>query len=133
MSKGLSSVYLNKLMKDLNSKSFIGTYPINKIPKLSNYKKKISLIVNLDPSFKKGSHWVSIFCINGQIIYFDSFGRKPNKIIYNILLRSKKKIIYNKKKVQSVLSNFCGFYCIGFILSQERGFDLKKFLNTFFN
>ena len=41
-------------------------------------KTKIGIIFNLDPHYKSGSHWVSLF-INikkGQIFYFDSAGPK---------------------------------------------------------
>ena len=46
-------------------------------------KKKIGVVFNLDPHYKQGSHWVSLF-INlerGLIFYFDSVGdRAPAKI-----------------------------------------------------
>ena len=46
-------------------------------------KTKIGVIFNLDPHYKSGSHWVSLF-INikkGQIFYFDSAGPKiPDQI-----------------------------------------------------
>ena len=50
---------------------------------IDNKKKKIGVVFNLDPHYKNGSHWVSLF-INlerGLIFYFDSVGdRIPRKI-----------------------------------------------------
>jgi len=50
---------------------------------IDNGKKKIGVIFNLDPHYKNGSHWVSLF-INlekGLVFYFDSVGERiPSKI-----------------------------------------------------
>lgn len=44
---------------------------------ISNGKKKIGIIFNLDPHYKGGSHWVSLFIniTKGTIFYFDSVGK----------------------------------------------------------
>ena len=55
-------------------------------------KNKIGLIFNLDPHYKSGSHWVSMFIdiSNKYIFYFDSTGDKPPKEINVLVDRIKK-------------------------------------------
>jgi hypothetical protein len=44
-------------------------------------KNKIGMVINLDESWKSGSHWVALYANldKDQIYYFDSFGKKPSK------------------------------------------------------
>jgi len=103
----LSSVDISQVMKQYEKKykcfEFIGPSPIdydthklygecvweelchlNLEDKIKNGKFKIGVIFNLDPHYKSGSHWVSLF-INIRkktIFYFDSTGEKiPNQIM----------------------------------------------------
>lgn len=41
--------------------------------------RKLGMVFNLDPHYKSGSHWVSMFAdlTNGGIYYFDSYGHNP--------------------------------------------------------
>lgn len=103
----LSSIDINKVMKQYEKTykcfEFIGPSPIDydtrKLygecvweelchfsleDKIKEGKFKIGVIFNLDPHYKSGSHWVSLF-INIRkktIFYFDSTGEKiPNQIM----------------------------------------------------
>jgi hypothetical protein len=95
----LSSIDIMKVMKQYEKAykcfEFIGPSPIdydkkkmygecvwdelchfNLANQIKNGKKKIGVVFNLDPHYKSGSHWVSLF-INlkkNQIFYFDSTG-----------------------------------------------------------
>jgi len=103
----LSSVDILKVMKQYEKAykcfSFIGPSPIdfdkhtmdgkcvweelcefNLQKEINSGKFKFGIIFNLDPHYKSGSHWVSLF-INvkkGKIFYFDSVGDKiPDQIM----------------------------------------------------
>jgi hypothetical protein len=39
--------------------------------------------------------------------------------------------IYNKKQLQSIVSNFCGYYCVYYCLLRSRGIDMNKIVNSF--
>ena len=95
---------------------FGGVGPIDLLP---NYliAKPRSFIINLDESWKPGSHWVAIyFPQSGPAYYFDSFGRYPPARIINFIERnSKHGWLYNKRKLQGDLSVLCGYYCIVFL------------------
>lgn len=95
---------------------FGGVGPIDKLPTHLIAKPR-SFIVNLDESYKSGSHWVALFFPeNGPAYYFDSFGRYPPDAIITFMERNcKYGWIYNKKKLQGDLSVMCGYYCIVFL------------------
>ena len=67
-------------------------------------KTKIGVVFNLDPHYKPGSHWVSIFInINKKyIFFFDSNGDRPpkkiKKFINTVLKQSKNLTIKGKKQ-----------------------------------
>ena len=76
---------------------------------LSNNKKMIGFIFNLDPHYKSGSHWVSMFLNIDQefLFYNDSTGSSPPKqikiLVKRILDQSKKlglNIKYTINKIQ---------------------------------
>lgn len=96
---------------------------------INKKKNKIGIIFNLDPHYKKGSHWVSLF-INIKkktIYYFDSNGetspKQIKKLSQNIINQGKKlKYPINFKydenhPVQHQYENTeCGIYSLYFII-----------------
>lgn len=130
---GLSNNYIAKLGNNLSNGSFLGVFPIDLRPDLFSTKQsQISMIINLDPHFKKGSHFVAIFKNKDLITYFDSFGEGPNKTITDYLQKFKLPVKINRKKIQSDFSDYCGYYCLGFIITQEIGIHIEKFIKFFF-
>ena len=131
---GLKNSYVQNLLRELCPKTFKGVFPIDLIPNLYSKKyrdKTISLVVNLDPHYKSGSHFVAFYKTKTNIVYFDSFGKDPNSELDEYLQKFNLPVEISKLKIQSNLSNFCGYFCIGFILSQEIRIDLKFFLQFF--
>ena len=64
--------------------------------------KRLGIVFNLDPHYKGGSHWVSMFVnLNTAGIYFfDSYGLKPRKEINDLMERLKEqgnKLLLNNK------------------------------------
>lgn len=123
---------------------------------LKKEKYKIGVIFNLDPHYKGGSHWVSLF-INIRkkcIYYFDSYGQKPEKeietFVNRVISQASKlgiemKYEYNKKRHQYSNSE-CGMYSLYFIIENlkdtpiqdlfEKRVEDKKMLelrNIYFN
>jgi hypothetical protein len=113
---------------------FIKTYALNQIPKRKISKRPIGIIVNLDPIWQEGSHWIGIFVDeknNGN--YFDSFGFPITKqeILNFFKVNNVKNILYNKYMLQHVTSSTCGPYCILFLKMRCNGFSLNEFLKLF--
>lgn len=106
---------------------YMGCFPSDHIPTCVKYP--CSMVVNLDPSGRKGSHWVAIYCVSSiHAYYFDSLGIAPFGLIKNYLQRFRR-ITRNKKPYQSVVSDYCGYYSIVFIyfcsLGKSFNFILK--------
>ena len=111
-----------------NTKTFVGTYPADKIPKLTPISRgKKLLIVNLDPSSRPGSHWVSL-CVNKTrnkriLEYFDSYGENPfTSFPATWTLK------YNPYSFQGKNSKVCGHYCVFFVSERAKNRSFKSIL-----
>ncbi len=117
----LSTIHINDVMsqyeKKYNDFKFFGAVPIDfdDLPFLGikdiNFdelydsgKKKIGFVFNLDEHWKSGSHWVALYSDleKKQIYFFDSYGKRPEKRIRNLVKRIsnwcyKKKFCSNNK------------------------------------
>ena len=120
-------------------------------------KNKIGMVINLDESWKSGSHWVALYANldKNQIYYFDSFGKKPykrtkkfiNKIFtymyknkfnksprINDIIKTSAKIKdfdvkYNSKQHQ-FNNTECGVYSMNFIIRLVRGETFDEITNN---
>ena len=117
---------------------FMGVYPSDLLPfdNLVKYKK-FSLIINLDPHTKLGSHYVALFInkyLNNKVIYFDPFGKNlTNKNIINFVKKINKNYIFSKKKIQHDISDYCGLFCLAFCVYIYKDKPLYIFLDMFIN
>ena len=75
-----------------------------------------SFVINLDPSYKPGSHWVAVyFDRNGVGEYFDSFSH------------------YNHMHVQKIYTTTCGQFVVFYIYQRSRGLMLEVILRKYFS
>ena len=58
-------------------------------------------------------------------------GRFPTKWFKTILDENCTAWIWNEKQLQSVISKFCGHYCIFYCLYRCRGADVRKVAKMF--
>jgi hypothetical protein len=156
----LSSLDINAVMKQYERKfkcfDFLGPSPIDYDKhfidgdcvwrelcefslkeQLKKQKTKIGVIFNLDPHYKNGSHWVSLF-INlrkREIYFFDSAGEPPHKQIQKFIddvitqgekLGIKFKYFVNEVKHQYTTSE-CGMYSLFFIIQMLYDVPYEKF------
>jgi len=135
MAKGLTNDYLEKITKKIVcNHHFLGVFPCDIHPNI-NVNKTFSIIFNTGDSTTSGEHFVAIYRNKKSFFYFDSFGLKPNDI--NIIdfiekNRQSRHFSWNNKPMQDKLSNFCGFYCLAFIVSKDRNISFnvfKRFIN----
>ena len=129
----MNSLQISKILnKDYYSnKYFKGVFAFNELPKTVDLPS--SYIFNTDVNSKPGQHWISIFFNSkGKSEFFDSYGLPPETFGFANFLKEKS-ISYSsiKKPIQSISSEYCGFYCILFILFRSRNYSLNYFL-TFF-
>jgi hypothetical protein len=117
---------------------------------LSNGKKKIGIVFNLDPHYLEGSHWTALFSDleKGETYYFDSYGVPPpnevdilmeriteqgNKLVKEGILN-----ISNKKGFKSLYNNIrfqygdseCGVFSLHFITELLDGKTFEEVLSN---
>ena len=98
-----------------------------------NSSKKIkdgAYVINLDEHADTGTHWIALFCVRDEVIYFDSFGVEhiPKEIKEFIGNKNIKANIYHVQANDSVM---CGYFCIGFIDFMLAGKTLTDYTNLF--
>lgn len=106
---------------------FNGVYALDKLPRLIT--KPSAVIINLDESYKPGSHWVAVYFDKNKVAhYFDSFGRQPQGNILTFIEANSDYYYYNIIKYQGNLSIACGYFCILFVLSTNNLSSFYKLL-----
>jgi len=108
--------------------TFDGVFSIDTLPPSPRL-----LVCNTDPASKPGRHWVAIHVRDGRGEFFDSFGRAPNAVFERYMNRCCSSWIFNDKQLQSVISKFCGYYCIYYCLLRDRDVDMRKIVRRFTN
>jgi len=107
-------------------KDFDGVFSADTLP-----EKPHLLVVNTDPSNRPGRHWICMFVEDDYGEYFDSFGQPPTANFERYLNRHCRSWTFNNKQLQSVISQFCGHYCIFYCIRRSRGVDMRKIVSSF--
>jgi len=130
---GLSTSHINKYMED--TKGFVGTFPRDMLVKVPASDSPFGFVMNLDPSTKKGSHWVAVFIDpQNSIEYYDSFGKHATKTIIKGLkgivdkLNPSTLLKFNENKIveQRANTNYCGYFAMKFIKDRLKGKPFKE-------
>jgi hypothetical protein len=130
----MNSITLQEAMEKyhFSRNKFCGVFPYDMIP--TKISKPCSIIINTDPSYLPGKHWVAISIDSkGNCNYFDSFGKPPDKykIIHFLRKNCEKKLFYNKSVLQNIFSDTCGHFCAVFLVFMNKGFKFSDFINLF--
>lgn len=126
----MNSLTIKRLLK--NYKCFKGVYPSDRLP--YNLPLPLNIIVNTDPHYKPGQHWVCVSIDEfGNGYYFDSFGLPPlvDDIFNFIAQRAYKGWRYNRNIIQNISSTTCGKYCIIFIINACNNLTPEFFIRNF--
>jgi len=98
-----------------------------------NIKLPLVLIINTDPDFEPGSHWVALYkCVTGQLEFFDSYGDQISSFnsSYFGFLRQLNPI-ENCKRIQSLHSKSCGKYCLYYLYKRIQGCAFNAIISKF--
>lgn len=114
----------------VTKKYYVGCRPSNFIPVCQRHP--CSMVVNLEPSGRPGSHWVAIFAPKStHVYYFDSLGLSPPRGAISVYLRTFKKITTNNQMIQPISSDHCGHYAISFIYFCSLGYSFESVMQMF--
>lgn len=133
--KGLTTSDFDRLTTHVPN--FVGAYPHDVKP---NPPPPYSIILNTDNHSKKGEHWVAIHITAKTLFFADSFGRPytdqsfPRDFVRSITkLCRRRKVFYNRKLIQDLTSDCCGFYAVFILdrlaLKQSKRSIFKVFTN----
>lgn len=89
-------------------------------------------IVNTDPSYLSGSHWIAVYSYDDACEIFDSLGNNPEIYSkhFSKFLDEYRQVKYSTVKLQSEDSIKCGIFCIYYSFYRSRGFTLEQIVNT---
>ena len=124
-----SFLFLGAVPADFQELEILGINNLDFNDLINNGKNEIGMVINLDESWKSGSHWVALYANlkKNQIYYFDSFGKKPYKRtrkFVNNILKFLYKNKYNKElKINKILKNLKGGSHIN--IDDLKPFDIK--------
>ena len=108
-------------------RDFDGVFSIDRLPDHPHL-----LVCNTDPSDKPGRHWIAIYVDDeGRGDFFDSFGRRPSDYLERYMNRNCLSWNFNDRQLQSIVSKFCGHYCIYFCILRSSGVDMRKIVRSF--
>jgi len=131
--KGLLGSSIRNMLRKY--KNFGGVFAIDQIDQIP-LKKKIGVILNLDPISKPGSHWVGLY-IDGEkdmsVEYYDSYAEEPpmslqrdlKKYLDQLNLKHFLKFKINRIKQQGY-SNNCGWHSASFLIDRFKGKTWKN-------
>ena len=114
--------------------SFRGVYAIDEIKSIKTVSYPSSFVINLDPSYKPGSHWVAVYFDKNSVgEYFDSLAGYPPHEVVDFLLSHVKGWQYNRMQVQELYTTTCGQFVVFYIYQKSRGLTLEVILPKYFS
>jgi len=129
----MNTIQLTSIMKchPATKQLYLGTFSVDNLPKKVVYPS--CLIFNNQPSTLPGQHWIAVyFSEKRKSEFFDSLGKSPSYYgIEDYLKLHSIEIIWSERILQSNNSEYCGFYCLLFLICRCKSRSLKYFLNLF--
>ena len=136
---GLTTSYLSSLGQELLP-NFSGVTSCDTIALIfPDFDVTRSCIINtLEQYFKRGGHWIGLFynAKTKRLYYWDPYGLPPlNKHILAFLKKAATlkniKVLYYSQSVQSLLSVFCGFHVLSFLIHKEMDMSSSEFFRLY--
>ncbi len=118
LSNELTDTDIDNLAKQFKIPNFKGCVLRDEIPKL---KVGESVIINLNGA----SHWTALIRLPDGYFYMDSYGVIGPKSLEHL------DYVYSEVDLQSLNSSACGWFCLGFLLSMNRGGEGEKMYAQF--
>ena len=89
-------------------KNFVGVFPIDRLPPLSQLPNESGFIVNTHTHNLPGEHWLAVWIGASKIYVFDPMGLYYPPLLSSYLHRSCKSVVYSKELIQQVNTKICG-------------------------
>ena len=126
---GITNRYIERLMDNFKT-NFKGVFSSDDIPFFP--KLNVSFICNLSKRNELGTHFIAVYINKNSILYFDPFGVECYvQSICKYLQHYNIEIVQSLLSIQHPSSLHCGYFCIGFILALNNGYNISKYHNIF--
>ena len=111
---------------------FRGVFAADELKKQSVKQFPSGYIVNTDPSYKPGEHWVAFyFDGKGKGEFFCSYGEPPKRYNFETWLnKNATSWTFHKNRLQGDLSSVCGQYCLFFLLHRFKNIPINGFFGV---
>ena len=129
----MNSQEIRRTLNRICRENFIGVFACDNLPKHLPPRRPLMIVANTDKHNQPGQHWISIYIgREGELSeYFDSMGMPPPMNFENFLNKFASEWLYNDCKLQSVLSHFCGHYCIMFCVLKKSMYTMFEIISCF--
>jgi hypothetical protein len=128
----LNELEILDIMNNFGCGKFLGVFGCDE---LVNITKQGYLIVNTDPSYQAGTHWISIAIKKTSVYYYDPLNMNfwfSDANISNFLMKLGRDLYINNVSIQTLNSPYCGQHCVVFCyLMMNRNTSFRQFLNIF--
>jgi hypothetical protein len=126
----MNKIHINYLLKNnkVTKKNFKGTFAADELSKITGNGH---YIINLDMIKDKGSHWILLIIKNKDVLYFCPSGTAPFELHIVKKIKSYDKIYYSPKRIQHILSQSCGLFCIVISYLISKGRTLRESIDIF--
>ena len=128
----MDAIKIDKMLRKRCGRIFLGVFAIDRLPQPLPTRRPLILVCNTDPHDRPGEHWIVLY-INTNGEYFDSFAEKPRRTFELYLDKYCARWTMNNKTLQSVISSFCGHYCVFYSLYKCLNYDIDAITNIFTN
>src|SRR6266516_6218179 len=121
---------IKRMLKKRCGHSFLGVFPIDRLPSTLPPRRPLLLVCNMDPHDRPGTHWIVLFIdLIGE--FFDSFGQEPALTFRRYLENYCNSFTETAKPIQSVLSAYCGHYAVFYCLMKVLNYSMSDIENAF--
>ena len=132
MDEGLNTFQLKHALSesDKTRDFFEGVYPLDYLSEIEHAPNMI--IVNTDPSYKPGKHWLLFYRDQDTYEMFDSLGRDitvyPPEIAH-FVNKFCSQLKYVSVRLQPINSSLCGHYCLYYAYHRCNGELMRDIIN----
>ena len=123
----MNSIIIDRVLKK-HCPIYHGVFASDNLPDLGlSTRRPLVLVANTDPKRRPGKHWICMYFNEyGDGEYFDSLGLKPLDCFKRYMTVQCIRWTYNKKQLQSIISKFCGHYCMWYCMMKFRKVSLYE-------
>jgi hypothetical protein len=127
----MDSLTIDKVLRK-NCGIYRGIFACDELPIIRI--RPFVIVVNTDPSSKPGRHWICMYVdVDDYGEYFDSFGLPPKLVFERYMNNTCMSWNFNRKQMQSLVSRFCGHYCIWYCMNKFRSVSLNELVHVISN